>query len=302
MKILVTGGTTFVSKSIAEYLVNKNNEIYVLNRGTRQQVEGVHLIRADRSSLENQLSNIEFDVIIDVNAYKEKDITNLLQSGVKFSEYIFISSGAVYPEYGIQPFRETGEIAENYFWGNYGKNKIAAERVLENIKQRTYILRPCYLYGPYNNIYRESFVFDCAMNRRRFYIPGNGSMKLQFFYVSDICRFIESLLKERPKQRVFNIGNTQRISVKEWVDMCYQIVGETVEYVQVSENVPQKNYFPFPKFEYKLDVSRLSEWIKNTTDIYQGLQQSYEWYRENQSEVRKKNYIEYIDKEWKHCG
>ncbi|MEY8411160.1 NAD-dependent epimerase/dehydratase family protein [Lachnospiraceae bacterium 62-26] len=302
MKILVTGGTTFVSKSIAEYLVNKNNEIYVLNRGTRQQVEGVHLIRADRSSLENQLSNIEFDVIIDVNAYKEKDITNLLQSGVKFSEYIFISSGAVYPEYGIQPFREIGEIAENYFWGNYGKNKIAAERVLENIKQRTYILRPCYLYGPYNNIYRESFVFDCAMNRRKFYIPGNGSMKLQFFYVSDICRFIEILLKDRPEQRVFNIGNTQRISVKEWVDLCYQIVGETVEYVQVSGSVPQKNYFPFPKFEYELDVSRLSEWIKNTTDIYQGLQQSYEWYRENQSEVRKKNYIEYIDKEWKHCG
>lgn len=41
MKILVTGGTTFVSKYVAEYFVNKGNEVYVINRNTREQVDGV---------------------------------------------------------------------------------------------------------------------------------------------------------------------------------------------------------------------------------------------------------------------
>ncbi len=34
MKILVTGGTVFVSKFIAEYFASRGNEVYVLNRNT----------------------------------------------------------------------------------------------------------------------------------------------------------------------------------------------------------------------------------------------------------------------------
>ena len=34
-KILVTGGTTFVSKYTAEYFVNRNYEVYVLNRNSK---------------------------------------------------------------------------------------------------------------------------------------------------------------------------------------------------------------------------------------------------------------------------
>ena len=46
-----------------------------------------------------------------------------------------------------------------------------------------HILRPPYLYEPMNNVYREAFVFDCALADRKFYLPKDGSMKLQFFHV-----------------------------------------------------------------------------------------------------------------------
>ena len=36
-KILVTGGTTFVSKYVAEYFVNAGYEVYVLNRNTKPE-------------------------------------------------------------------------------------------------------------------------------------------------------------------------------------------------------------------------------------------------------------------------
>ena len=47
--------------------------------------------------------------------------------------YIMISSSAVYPEYGVQPFLEEAEKAVNKFWGKYGTDKIeAAEWYLAN--------------------------------------------------------------------------------------------------------------------------------------------------------------------------
>ena len=64
-KILVTGGTVFVSRYIAEYYVQKGDEVYVLNRNTKEQSEGVTLIEADRHNLLDILKGYSFDVVID---------------------------------------------------------------------------------------------------------------------------------------------------------------------------------------------------------------------------------------------
>lgn len=82
-KILVTGGTVFVSKYITEYYVGKGEGVYVLNRNTRTQVKGTHLIQCDRHNLASQLKEIELDVVIDVTSYDvvdAVDLTNALGS------------------------------------------------------------------------------------------------------------------------------------------------------------------------------------------------------------------------------
>ena len=105
-KILVTGGTVFLSRYIAEYYVSKGDNVYVLNRNTRLQSRGVKLIEANRHHLQEKLKNMSFDVVIDVVAYNENDINDLLDGLGDFKQYIMISSSAVYPEYGSQPFKE----------------------------------------------------------------------------------------------------------------------------------------------------------------------------------------------------
>ena len=40
-KILIMGGNQFVGKEIAKKFLEKNNTVYVLNRGTRKNIEGV---------------------------------------------------------------------------------------------------------------------------------------------------------------------------------------------------------------------------------------------------------------------
>ena len=135
-KILVTGGTTFVSKYAAEYFVNMGYEVYVLNRNTKSQVRGVKLIEGDRHNLNGILKNLSFDVVADITAYNEKDIIDFVKELGSYGQYIMISSSAVYPEYGVQPFLEESEKVANIFWGTYGTDKIAAEKaLLERVMQ-----------------------------------------------------------------------------------------------------------------------------------------------------------------------
>ena len=120
---------------------------------------------------------------------------------------------------GFEHIIEEQPCGYNSVCGEYGMNKLKAEQYLQENVPNAYILRPPYFYGVYENLYREAFPFACAMLDRPFYIPQNGDMKLQFFNVTDLCRFVEILIDKRPKDHVFNVGNKDIVTVKEWVEL-----------------------------------------------------------------------------------
>lgn len=293
-KILVTGGTVFVSRYIAEYYAAAGQEVYVLNRNNRPQSAGVKLICADRHDLGEILRPCHFDVVIDT-AYTAQDVALLLNALGGCDEYILISSSAVYPESGAQPFTEDTPLGFNQYWGKYGTDKIKAEETLRAAKPNAYILRPPYLYGPMNNVYREAFVFECALKDRPFYIPGNGEMKLQFFHVYDLCRFIDVLLRKKPDRHIFNVGNQEAVSVYEWAEICYRVADKKARFIKVSKEIEQRNYFSFYDYEYVLDVSKQNEWMKDTRPLYDGLNDAFLWYEHHADQVGRKPYMEYID-------
>lgn len=295
-RVLVTGGTVFVSKYVAKYFESRNYEVYVLNRGTKQQVENVNLICADRNNLKDYLSKYSFDAVIDVCAYNQKDIKNILDALVDFKEYIFISSSAVYPETNEQPFSEEQKIGLNSIWGQYGTDKVEAEEYLLSRVPNAYILRPPYLYGPMQNVYREPFVFECALKNRKFYIPNDGKMKLQFFHVDDLCKIIEKIIETQPKDHILNVGNTELVDINTFIELCYKVVGAPLEKAYVANHNNQRDYFSFYNYEYILDVSMQKELLPEVKDLFEGLKESYEWFKDNRNEVVKKGYIEFIQK------
>ena len=303
--ILITGGTVFVSKFVAQYFSSKKfcdeYQVYVLNRNNHLQVENVILINSSRQNLGSKLEQFNFDVVIDITSYTKEDVKSILDSlgssKEKIEKYILLSSSAVYPETLELPFKETDEVGKNIFWKDYGINKIEAEKYLQENFSNYFILRPPYLYGPENNVYREAFVFDCAENDRKFFIPENENMKLQFFYIEDLCKVIENILIKNPSQKIFNLGNENTISILDWVKLCYQVVGKNLEVVSVSKNIPQRNYFCFYDYEYYLDVTKQKSILENTTSLKDGLEKSYQWYKNNKEKVNRKNYFEFIDNE-----
>lgn len=147
-----------------------------------------------------------------------------------------------------------------------------------------------------NNVYREAYVFDCALAGRKFYLPQNGEMKLQFFHIHDLCRFIDILLEYKPSQHIFNVGNKDTISIREWVELCYHVVGSRAEFECVYKDTEQRNYFCFDNYEYYLDVSEQYKLMQDVKPMSAGLKESYEWYKSNAEKVNRKPYFDYIDK------
>ena len=51
-----------------------------------------------------------------------------------------------------------------------------------------------------------------------------------------------------------NVGNVEPVTIKDWVTMCYACFDKIPEFVNVSEDIEQRNYFSFYNYEYYLDV------------------------------------------------
>lgn len=294
-KILVTGGTVFVSRYVAEYFVGLGDEVYVLNRGSRPQPAGVKLIRGDRHALGDCLKGLCFDAVLDVTGYTRQDVEGLVDALDNVKAYVFISSSAVYPESLPRPFREEQPCGPNAVWGAYGTNKLAAEEYLLEHLPQAYILRPPYLYGPGENVYRAPFVFDCAEQGRPFCVPDDGRMGLQFFHVEDLCRFIRILLDKKPENRIYNVGNPNVVSILEWVELCYRTVGVPLKTVSAGSDHLQRSFFPFHNYDYCLDVSRQMMLMPETRPLALGIAEEYAWFRDHREEVNRKPLAEYID-------
>ena len=292
--LLITGGTTFVSRYTAAYFVRRGYRVHVLNRGTRRQPEDVTLIQADRAALGDTLKGYHFDAVLDITSYTREDVERLTHALGQFDDYIFISSSAVYPEINPQPFDERQACGPNSHWGAYGLGKLEAEQYLTEHVPQSYLLRPPYLYGPMQNLYREPFVFECAEAGLPFCLPGNGDMTMQFFHVEDLCRFMALLLERHPKERIYNVGNPDSVTVRRWAELCYQAVGKPFDSLCVSPEHPQWAYFPFRDYDYRLDVSRMLALMPSVKPLEEGLAEEYTWFASHREEVKRKALIDYI--------
>ena len=121
-------------------------------------------------------------------------------------------------------------------------------------------------------------------------------MKMQFFHVKDLCKLMEVIINNKPAEHILNVGNSEAISIKEWVTKCYACFDKVPTFINVYDDIEQRNYFSFHNYEYYLDVSRQQKIYSDTISLDEGLKESAKWYLENQADVNKKPYFEYIDK------
>ena len=296
MNILVTGGTVFVSRAVSEYFAARGDHVYVLNRGNRRQPCNTTLIHADRHDIGDKLKSYCFDAVLDMTAYTGEDVRLLRNALSEFGQYVLLSSSAVYPETLPQPFRVGQPTGFNSHWGDYGIGKIEAEaETMEHIAG-AYIIRPPYLCGRGNNLYREAFVFACAERGVPVCLPENCNLRLQFCDILELCRLIEQLLEQKPTQQIFNIGAPETVSAEEWITACFAAAGAEPDIRYVPETVPIRSYFPFRNYNYRLDTTDTERISPYTVKLSQSLREGFAYWKEHRDEVVQKPYIDYICK------
>jgi nucleoside-diphosphate-sugar epimerase len=119
-------------------------------------------------------------------------------------------------------------------------------------------------------------------------------MKLQFFHIGDLCRFMEILIEKRPEKHIFNTGAPNAVSIRDWVRICYETIGKEPSFTEVNGKTPQRSYFPFYDYEYLLDVTAMCSIMPDVTPLEQVFCGSYEWFRSNRELIVRKPLHEFI--------
>ena len=292
-KILIMGGNQFVGKEIAKNFLEKDYTVYVLNRGTRKNIEGVFFLKADRNNLveiENILKGIEVDIIIDVSAYTEEqvDILHKVMRN-KFKQYILISSASVYNNIESTPVNEESQTGENLVWGDYAKNKYLAEKkTIENSKLYNFkytIFRPFYIYGIGNNLDRENYFFSRIKYNLPIYIPSKNNI-IQFGYVEDLALAIKSSIGNSDfYNQIFNISGDEYVTMSEFSEICGKVISKKaiIKYINTKEKkIKARDWFPFREVNLFGDISKLENTgFRNTYSLVQGLEKTYKYNDEN---------------------
>ena len=99
---------------------------------------------------------------------------------------------------------------------------------------------------------------------------------------------------QKPKDRIFNVGNKEVIDINKWAKLCNQVLNKKSNIVYINDDVPQRSFFPFLDYSYVLDVKKQDTILSKLTPMNEGLLASYNWYKENKSLVRRKPLIEFI--------
>ncbi|ALQ36504.1 SDR family oxidoreductase [Fusobacterium hwasookii] len=292
-KILIMGGNQFVGKEIVKNFLEKDYIVYVLNRGTRKNIEGVFFLKADRNNYietENILKNIEVDIIVDVSAYTEEQV-DILQKVMKdrFKQYILISSASVYNSIESAPVNEESETGENLIWGDYAKNKYLAEqKTIENSNLYNFkytIYRPFYIYGIGNNLDRENYFFSRIKYDLPIYIPSKNNI-IQFGYVEDLALAIESSINNSDfYNQIFNISGDEYVTMSEFIEICAKVINKktTIKYVDTEKSqIKVRDWFPFREVNLFGDISKLENTgFRNTYSLVQGLEKTYKYNDKN---------------------
>lgn len=155
MKVLFIGGTGTISTAISRQLAERGDELYLLNRGSRNSdmPSNIHFIQCDindEAAAAELLKDMTFDVVCDfigfVTAQLERDYR--LFKG-KTKQFMYISSASAYHK-PVRDYRITeGTALVNPYW-EYSRNKIACEDYLMKLYREegfpVTIIRPSHTY------------------------------------------------------------------------------------------------------------------------------------------------------------
>lgn len=289
MKILVMGGSSFVSKVIAMHGIQLGYEVDIFTRGnTPVDYDGIHKhIIGDRKNIHDlKVITDAYDYVMDITSYVKEDVEMLLSvlDTSKIKRYVMCSTGSVYIDLkpGLTITEDHPRGLEKKYPNDYGYNKYLAEEYLFSHDVPVTIFRPTYIYGEYNNIYRDAYLFESIKKGQIISLKDN--CHVQFIYVYDLAKVFYSCLdNSKSINKAYNLAHEEKINWTKWIQAGEKAMDRSVKIKRISDeeafNDGQK--FPFSNVDLFFDTQSLLNdglHIPNTS-LETGLKNAYKWYQ-----------------------
>jgi nucleoside-diphosphate-sugar epimerase len=292
MRVLIVGGTEFISFHLVQALQRGGHEIALLNRGRRPDrvPAGVRTIACDRkdhAALRRALAGERVDALVDVTYAPTtgEDVAAVLDAlQGRLGHALFVSSGRVYDHARPIPFDES--TPRTLYWGEYAKNKIAGEDVLLGRHREAglpvTIVRPTHVYGPMNTRNNETFFFDRLVRGRPILIAGDGGWLRQFGHVEDLADAMAAMLgNPRASGQAYNVTGEESVTQVGFVELVAEIAKRRPTLVPA----PPALGAPFGQnlvydchAVYTTTKVRAELGVRPAYTLASGLAQTFEWY------------------------
>jgi nucleoside-diphosphate-sugar epimerase len=299
MRVLVMGGTEFISLHLLRALQVRSHEVSVFNRGRQPDrlPAGVTLITGDRkdhAGLRERLAGRRFDAVYDVTYAPTlgEDVAALADALVGAPHLVFVSTCRVYDHALPIPYSE--ETARGLYWGDYARHKIGGEDVLLERHRRTgqpvTIVRPTHVMGPLNTRNNETFFMDRIHRGRPVLVPGDGGWLRQFGHVEDLAEVMAAVLGEsRASGQAYNVTGEDVVSQVGFVELIAEAMGRPVTFRHFDPALLKSFAKPGPVFGQNLVYDchavhtttklRAELRLRPRYTLHAGLVQTWQWYR-----------------------
>ncbi|MFQ5552365.1 MAG: NAD-dependent epimerase/dehydratase family protein [Thermoplasmata archaeon] len=305
MRTLVIGGTEFIGRHTVEELLRRGHEVTIFHRGHSPNPFGdrVRERLGDRlrpRDIRDALAAEQFDAVIDLvyvwgpgtGPREVSAVLDAVQVGLR--RYVFLSSCGVYVLGGSVPATEDSPRGPSL--GKYSADKIATEDYLLSAQEESRvdvsIVRPPHVYGPYNNVPRESWFWDRIVAGRPVVVPDEGKTLTHLAAVWDVAWALGEC-SENPAARgeVFNVAHSEPVSEADLVDLLGEAAGRSVEKVFVPRSriydlggsvSSAPLYFAVAldaEVDLAVDISKAIRTLGfRPTEPLDGLRKTFEWY------------------------
>ena len=306
-KILVAGSNGLVGSAIVRNLRSKNftNVIEATRAKVNftSQVETevyMHEVKPDyvfvaAAKVGGIMANKTYpaDFIYQNLMIQSNIIDTAYRSGCR--KLVFLGSSCIYPKHSVIPITEdqlmTGSLEPTN--DAYALAKISGIKMCQAYRQQygfnAISLQPTNLYGIRDNFDPEnSHVIPGLMRRmyeaklngdRDFYCWGDGSPLREFLYVDDLAEACYFCMEQYNDSEIINVGTGYDISIKELTEVIAEVVGYTGN-IRWDTSKPNGTPRKVMNVDKLLDLG----W-KPKVDIVEGLNKTYEWFKENYDRI-----------------